>query len=175
MIDFVRYTYPSTKIKCFRGHRCVEYWVSEIEVLFHLQRLFYAKQISTEVCDIPFHKLVLKCIDFKIQMSLVFNILARHGVRFTVVSSDGDVMLHSAVNFLRVRDIFEDCNFTVHISSVELVDCRPNYEHEFPELNIDDSEPDDSTTSDEFLDSTSDENVDENYVPIGCLFYVSEQ
>ena len=106
--------------------------MSEIDELFHLQRLFYDKHISTEIGDIPFHKLVLKSIDFKIEMSLVFNILSRHGVRFAVVSTDGDVMLHNAVDFLRVRHIFEDCNFTVHLSSVEIADCRPNYEHEFP-------------------------------------------
>ena len=74
-----------------------------------------------------------------------------------------------------MHDIFEDCNFTVHLSSVEIVDCRPNYEHEFPELNMDESENDDYDTSDEFLDSTSDESIDETYVPIGGVVYAKEE
>ena len=108
-------------------------------------------------------------------MSLVFNIFSRHGVRFSVIDTDGTILLHSAVDFLRVRDIFEDCDFTIHLSSIEIEDCRPNYHHNFPEINTEDSEDDDFETSHEYLDSSSEEEIIEANIPIGLLFYSKEE
>ena len=63
----------------------------------------------------------------------------------------------------------------MHLSSVEMMGCRPNYQHSYPEMNNDDSDMDDLDTSSDFLDTTTDESNDEGYMPIGGLVYGKEE
>ena len=175
IIDLVMDNYPSTEIKNIVGHDCVEYWMTDLDDLTELLSLFFDKQLYATIDEIPFHKLVMKSISFKYQMSLMFNILSRHGVRFAVINSDGDILLHSAMDYMRIRHIFDDCDITIHLSSFEIIDCRPDYHHNFPEIHQEPEDESDLDTSNEFLDSTSDDELQPGLIAIGLSVYTNEE
>ena len=141
--------HPFIMVKDMLGYPVTQFWVADLDDFFFLRRTFADKDIVFEISDIPYHKLVMSSTFFKPNKAVMYNILSKNSAPFTVLSDDFTIMLDNATDYFYLHELFDECSITVHLKSIEIVDCRPGCMHNFPELDISEPEPIINDTSNE--------------------------
>ena len=107
---------------------------------------------------------MIRSVDFSSKRKLLYQVLSYYDILFQVVDMDGSIILDSAIDYLVVLDILEDLGFNMHLSSIELPDARPGFEHFHPELCVHDDSITEPDSSHENIDSDDYRRSDDDWV-----------
>ena len=119
------------------GEDYTDIWITDVDELFCVKKILKDKGIIAAIGNIPFHFLLME-FDYIGQDArcLIKNFLYNR-VRFSLMRDKSTIILGTATDYFTVKEIIDECGMIVRLYSIEIPDIRCQYEHSFPECNVD--------------------------------------